>query len=126
MSAALPERDAAMRILFRRQVRALVLLLLRIVLLAMLFTFLKIQMPWLRPAQPLLDAVMGVLALWPFWTAVGRNWQWRIKLGRAYLDAGRADDAVAVLSALDGVQGRLFDAEKEGAAVLARAREARP
>lgn len=120
----LPDRDAAMRTLFQRQVRATVMLFVRVVGLSIVTTILKIQMPWLRPYSALLDALSGVLALWPFWTAVGRNWQWRMELGKAYCDAGRFTDAVAVLEALDGVQGRLFDAQGSGAAILAKAREA--
>jgi len=122
--SALVEPEFAMRQLARRQWGAIGMLFLRVVLLSVLSTALRIQIPALRSVQPLVDAVSGMLALWPFWTAVGRNWQWRIALGRAYADAGRPADAVRVLAALDGVQGKLFDAQGTGAAVLARSREA--
>ena len=121
--SALPVVDDAQKALFQRQVRALVLLGVRVVGLAILATVLKRQMPWLRPYESFFDAMTGILALWPFWTSVGRNWQWRIKLGGAYVDAGRRDDALAMLEALDGIQGRLFDADGKGATLLARARE---
>lgn len=121
----LPDREAAMRTLFQRQIRATVMLGVRVVGLAVLTTILKIQMPWLRPYSAVLDALSGILALWPFWTSVGRNWQWRIELGKAYADAGQFVDAIAVLEALDGIQGKLFDAQGVGAAALAKARDGR-
>ena len=93
--------------------------------LAVLTTILKFQMPWLRPYSSVLDALSGILALWPFWTSVGRNWQWRIELGNAYALAGQNADAIAVLEALDGIQGKLFDAQGVGAAALAQARKGR-
>lgn len=113
-----------MRQLVKRQWAAIGMLLLRIVLISVLVTVLRMQMPWIRSAQPILDGAGGVLALWPFWTAVGRNWAWRIALGKAYVEAGRHADAIRVLRALDGVQGRLFDVQGEGMRILTQAREA--
>lgn len=120
----LPEPESAMATLAARQRRAIGLLAFRVMLLCVLSGVIKVQMPWMRQLEVLLDAGAGVLALWPFWTAVGRNWQWRIALGTAYANSGRPADAVRVLSALDGIQGRLFDARGDGAAALAAARRA--
>jgi len=120
----LPERSEAMAILARRQRQAIGFLVFRVLLLSLLSGILRVQMPWLRSVEGGMDAVAGVLALWPFWTAVGRNWQWRIALGTAYVNAGRFPDAVLVLQALDGIQGKLFDARGDGAQALATARQA--
>ncbi len=117
------EPEPAMAILAKRQRAAVAMLLFRVVLLSVLTTSLRMRIPESKSIQPMMDAVAGVLALWPFWTAVGRNWAWRIALGRSYVEAGRNADAVRVLSALDGVQGRLFDVQGEGGAVLRAARE---
>ncbi len=123
-SDQLPEPSAAMETLARRQRMAVGMLVFRILLLSLLSGILRVQMPWLRSVEAGMDAMAGVLALWPFWTAVGRNWQWRIALGSAYVNAGRFPEAVAVLGALDGIQGKLFDARGDGAKALSTARKA--
>ena len=115
--------SAARTALFRRQVRALVWLCVRIVLIAMLTATLTINVPWLRERRWLLDMGGGVLALWPLWSDLGKNWAWRIKLGAALLEAGRFADAEDLLRPLDGIQGALFDANGEGKRLLAAARE---
>jgi hypothetical protein len=109
--------------LLRRQVRALVWLVVRIVLLSALSASLVRFSPWLAANRWTLDALSGILVLWPLWSAVGRNWAWRIALGRAYLGAGRFSDAETVLAPLDGLQGALFDATGEGRAALSAARK---
>ena len=119
----LPELADAQKTLFRRQVRAVVLLLVRIVLLAMLTATLTFSIPWLRTNRAPLDMLGGVLALWPLWSDIGKNWAWRIKLGRAYASAGRFPDAEALLRPLDGLQGALFDATGDGRKTLSKARE---
>jgi hypothetical protein len=124
VSEALPELSDALRELLRRQVRAVVWLVVRIIALSALSASLVISVPWLRTNRWLLDALSGVLVLWPLWGAVGRNWAWRIALGRAYQNAGRLADAEAVLKPLDGLQGALFDATGEGRKALAAVREA--
>jgi hypothetical protein len=121
----LPDLPDAQKTLFRRQVRAVVLLLVRIVLIAMLTATLTFSIPWLRINRAPLDMLGGVLALWPLWADVGRNWAWRIKLGQAYASAGRMPDAEVLLRPLDGLQGSLFDAAGEGRKILSEARGAR-
>lgn len=123
---SLPPLDEALRALLRRQVRAVVWLLVRMLLLAMLTAWLVLLSPWLRQNRWLLDTPSGLLVLWPFVTAVGRNWLWRIALGRAYCQAGRFADAERTLRPLDGLQGRLFDAQGDGARALAEARSRLP
>jgi hypothetical protein len=122
-SPALPELSAALRELLRRQVRAVVWLVVRIVALSALSASLVMASPWLRTNRWLLDMLGGVLVLWPLWGSVGRNWAWRIALGKSYLAAGRFADAMAVLRPLDGLQGMLFDATGEGRAALIAARK---
>ena len=70
--------------------------------------------PGIRTFDFVLDAVCGALALWPFWTSIGRNWSWRIKLADAFLKAGRAADARVILEPLKGIQASLFDADGKG------------
>jgi hypothetical protein len=71
----------------------------------------------------ILDAAAGSLALWPFWTSIGRNWAWRFKLADSYIKATRYEDALSVLEPLQGVQARLFDADGRGRALKALALE---
>lgn len=124
MSDTLPELPDALRELWRRQIRAIVWLVVRIVAVAAISASLVISTPWLRTNRWILDAISGVLVLWPLWGTVGRNWAWRIALGRAYYNAGRHADAEAVLKPLSGLQGALFDATGEGQKTLDAAREA--
>lgn len=119
----LPELESALKSLYRLQVRALWMLAVRVVLLSMLITVLRITIPGVRSISMILDAVAGSLALWPFWTSIGRNWAWRYKLADAYIKASRFDDALAVLEPLQGVQARLFDADGHGRALKALAME---
>lgn len=110
----LPEAESALPELARRHARAVVALLLRAVSLAFLTAVLTIVAPAVRPYRPLLDAASGVLALWPFFTSLGRLYAWRITLGRAYARAGRWADAVRTLGPLQGARARLFDAPGQG------------
>jgi hypothetical protein len=119
----LPEREQALRELFRRQLRALTLLLVRIVACALLLTLLKPlwgARPWLGNS---LFAIGALLCGVPLLRDVGRNWGWRIALGRAYLSAGRDTDAELVLAPLSGIIGQLFDPGGHGQAALAQLRE---
>ena len=118
----LPERDEALNQLLRRQVRALMLLFVRILLLAMLMAFFLQQWPALRNHRWLLDTISGILCVGPLLKSVTRNWGWRIELGKAYLAGGRFSDAVAVLRPLEGMQGQLFDLGGEGLAALQKAK----
>ncbi len=121
--AALPELPDALRELLRRQVRAVVWLVVRIVALSALSASLVMASPWLRNNRWTLDMASGVLVLWPLWGSIGRNWAWRIALGKSYLVAGRHADATAVLQPLDGLQGMLFDATGAGRVALSAARK---
>lgn len=117
----LPDRETALRTLLRRQLRALVLVVVRILALAILLTLLK---PLWGP-RPLLGnfffALGALLCGVPLLRDVGRNWGWRIALGEAYLNANRLEDARAVLQPLQSIQGQLFDPGGRGARALAAA-----
>lgn len=121
-STTLPDRDEALRQLFRRQVRALMALFIRILLLAMLTAFLLQQWPVLRHHCWFLDTLSGILCVGPLLKTATRNWGWRIALGKAYLAAGRFSDAEAVLRPLEGIQGQLFDLSRDGFEALKKAR----
>ena len=123
--ADLPECATALRELLRRQIRALVLLLVRIVACALLLTLLKPlwdARPWLGN---LLFALGALLCGVPLLREVGRNWGWRIALGQAYLDAGRETDAETVLQPLASLQGQFFDPSGQGRLALATLRKKR-
>jgi hypothetical protein len=122
----LPNRESALRALLRRQLRALVLLLVRIVAVALLLTLLKPlwgPRPWLGNLGFALGALLCGI---PLLRDVARNWSWRIALGEAYLAAHRFDDAHAVLLPLRSIQGQLFDPGARGARALALTREKLP
>ena len=99
------------------------MLAVRVILLSMLITVLRITIPGVRSINMILDAAAGSLALWPFWTSIGRNWAWRYKLADAYIKAERYPDALTVLEPLQGVQARLFDADGQGRVLKALAME---
>ena len=122
-STQLPELESALKSLYRLQVRAMWMLAVRVILLSMLITVLRITIPGIRSISMILDAAAGSLALWPFWTTIGRNWAWRYKLADAYIKASRFQDALTVLEPLQGVQARLFDADGQGRALKALAME---
>ncbi len=122
-TSSLPELDTALKSLYRLQVRALWMLAVRVILLSMLITVLRITIPGIRTINMILDAAAGSLALWPFWTSIGRNWAWRYRLADAYIKASRYQDALIVLEPLQGVQARLFDADGYGRALKALAME---
>lgn len=117
----LPDREVALRALLRRQLRALVLVVVRLVAVAILLTLLK---PLWGP-RPLLGNVFFALGALlcgvPLLRDVGRNWGWRIALGEAYLHANRLEDARVVLQPLRSIQGQLFDPGGRGARALAAA-----
>lgn len=131
---AAPPLESALAALSRRHLRAVLALLARIAALGLLMALLSSQSPALAKARVLMDAVAGALALWPFFTALGRLYGWRIALGRSYVRESRFADADCALSPLVvGLRARLFDATGEGAYWLATARrglgreaEARP
>lgn len=122
-STQLPELESALKSLYRLQVRAMWMLAVRVILLSMLITVLRITIPGIRSISMILDAAAGSLALWPFWTSIGRNWAWRYKLADAYIKASRFQDALTVLEPLQGVQARLFDADGQGRVLKALAME---
>lgn len=116
---AAPPTDEALTALLRRTVRAWAWLLVRVVTLALLLAILSVQSPWVRQNRALMDALSGILALWPFFTAMGRIYSWRIALGRSYVREERWADAERTLSPLPGYRARLFDATGEGTYWLA-------
>jgi hypothetical protein len=118
-----PPVDKALAELARRHLRAVIAMLVRVVALGILSAILAAQSPGLAKARLLMDAVAGGLALWPFFTALGRLYAWRIALGRAYVTEARFADAEQTLAPMmAGPRVRLFDATGEGAYWLAIAK----
>jgi hypothetical protein len=117
-SATLPPLNNALRELFRRQVRAVVWLVVRMLLLAMVMATLHQSLPAL---DNLISALAGILAIGPFLFSIAQNWRWRIALGKAYLTAGQKADAIIVLKPVNGIQGMLFDPAGVGKATLLEA-----
>ncbi|MES2462349.1 MAG: hypothetical protein V4671_17330 [Armatimonadota bacterium] len=98
-------------------------LVVRIVAVAALGTILAHQIPWLRQNRVVLDVVGGALVLWPFFTALGRAYAWRIALGRTYAREERWTDAELTLTPFRHPRTRLiFDATGEGIYWLAISR----
>lgn len=119
----LPQREAALRELLRRQVRAVVMLVVRLVACGIFLTLMKPL--WSRQAwlESLFVAVGALLCGVPLLRDVGRNWSWRIGLGIAYLNTGQLADAEALLAPLNRVQAQLFDPGGKGACALATLNE---
>jgi hypothetical protein len=113
----LPDIATAQTEFMRREVRLWIALLLRVVGLGILTARLTTQVPFFTQNRPVLDALSGILALFPFITGWGKLHSWRIALGKRYVEAKRWTEAVTVLSPLQGVQGRFFDAVGEGRAL---------
>ena len=111
---SLPEREVALRQLLRRQLRAVVLVLVRLVAWGLLLTLLKplwVGRLWLENVLFGLGALFCGIALFK---DISRNWGWRIALGVAYLNANRLADADALLAPLTGIQAQLFDPQNIG------------
>lgn len=121
---ALPTIEAALADSARFQIRAGVGLVVRIILLAVLVTVLRMQNPAWNAASPLLHAGATVLAVWPTFTRWGKLWAGRIRLAARYGDANRWDDAAQLLAPLARPTARAFDARREGTLLLARAWQA--
>jgi hypothetical protein len=120
---SLPEREVALRQLLRRQLRAVILLLVRLVAWGLLLTLLKplwTSRLWL---ENLLFALGALLCGIPLFKDISRNWSWRIALGVAYLNANRLADAEALLSPLTGIQAQLFDPKNIGNQALVALKE---
>jgi hypothetical protein len=120
-ASTLPDPKTALPELSRRYIRQWVSLLFRIVALGILSAILVRQSPWLEQNRVLLDSLSGVLALWPFFTGMGKLYTWRIALGRRYAEAERWSHAAQTLAPVSGIQGRLFDMTGEGRYWLALA-----
>lgn len=117
-----PPLREALAGLSRRTGWAIGSLVVRIVAVAALNTILAHQIPWLAQNRPLLDAGGGVLVLWPFFTALGRGYAWRIALGRTYAREQRWSDTNQALAPFLHPRTRLFfDATGEGIYWLATA-----
>jgi hypothetical protein len=117
----LPDVDAALAELARRHQRAIASLVVRVIAVGFLAALLCAQIPWLARHRSLVDALSGTLVLWPFFTALGHLYSWRIALGRAYAGAERWEDTERTLRPLTGLRARLFDAAGEGTYWLALA-----
>ena len=120
----LPDVDAALTELARRQARAAVSLILRLVGVGILIAVLVTQIPALARNRWLLDATGFGLILWPFFTEQGKLFAWRIALGRGYVRAKRWQDAERTLAPLAHRYGQFFDAGGAGRQALAEAQTA--
>lgn len=125
LSDELPQRDVALRELLRRQLRAVVLLVVRIVACALLITLLKPLWQRLPLLENLLFVLGALLCGVPLLREVGKNWRWRIALGVAYRRAERLADAEALLAPLKGTQAQLFDPGGLGSQTLAEIKSLR-
>jgi len=119
-SSDLPDVDQALGELSRRSGRAFASLLVRIVAIGVLNVLMVRAVPALRSARPIMDVIGAALAVWPYFTALGRAYAWRIALGRAYVRAMWWPEAQRTLAPLRHPRVRLlFDASGEGIYLLA-------
>ena len=119
-----PPLDEALAALARRSRRAGVSLVARLVAVAVLCTLMERAIPALRRGQIAVEFVAVGLVLWPFFTALGRNFAWRIALGRSYARDGRWPEAEQTLRPFAKPFGQMFDATGEGAYWLAHSLQA--
>ncbi|WP_309709488.1 hypothetical protein [Armatimonas sp.] len=115
---SLPEREVALRQLLRRQLRAFIFVLVRLVAWGLLLTLIKplwVGRLWL---DNLLFGLGALLCGIPLFKDISRNWGWRIALGVTYLNANRLEDAEALLAPLTGIQALLFDPKQIGSQAL--------
>lgn len=117
----LPEVGEALKRLDVGHRRAVASLIARLVSVAFLIAILSIQLPAVRNALPIANALGIALIAWPFFTTTGRLYGWRISLGRQYAEAQCWADAEKALLPLTGVRSALFDAVGEGRYHLALA-----
>jgi hypothetical protein len=114
LNEILPDVDTALTELTRRQIRIGVSLVVRIIAVAVLTAILSREIPAIAENKGIVDALSGVLVLWPFFTAFGKLQAWRIALGRSYARAERWTDAARTLASLHGLRVSLYDATGEG------------
>jgi nucleoside recognition membrane protein YjiH len=117
-SRPLPEIETALTELMRRQTRAIVSLLLRIVGVGILIAVGVTQSPTLAANRWILDVIGIALVILPFMTDWGRAMAWRIGLGKAYLGANLLPEAERTLLPLSRPYARFFDATGEGRRLL--------
>ena len=114
-AAAAPPAEDALAALFRRNLRSVVALAVRVVAVGLLLALLERELPWVRRNRLFVEALGSVLVVWPFFTAVGRNAAWRIALGRAYVQEKRWAEAERALLPFSRRGYQPFDAGGEGA-----------
>jgi hypothetical protein len=110
----LPEYSYALQQLLRRQVRAGVLLFVRIVACALFLTLLRPLWQATDWLANLLYSLGGLVCGVPLFRAVGANWRWRIALGKAYFKSGNLTDAERILRPVAFMPGQYFDRNQEG------------
>lgn len=118
----LPELETAEKELFRRHLRAVVWLGVRIVGVGIFTAIMVAQIPSLAKHRLWLDMASGILVLAPFFTALGKNYAYRIALGRSYVKESQFADAERTLSVFENFRAAIFDAAGEGRYHLAEAR----
>lgn len=105
----------------RRQTRAFMSALLRVVGVGIIIAVCVTRVPALAANRGILDVAGIGLIIWPFLTEWGRITAWRIALGKAYAGAERWAEAERTLAPLSHPYARFFDATGEGRLLLAEA-----
>ena len=108
------------QVLANQQARIWVRFGVRVVVIAIASALLMQRVSLIAANRSVLDALGGVIALWPLWTQLGQNYAARIDRGRLNADGGNNEAAQALLAPFASpLVSRLFDVSGEGTYFLA-------
>ena len=106
--------------LTNRQARIWIRFGVRVVVVAILSALLVQRVPFLAANRAIVDALSGIVVLWPLWTQLGRVYAERIVRGRERCEAKQWDAAQKLLAPFAAPPvSRLFDTSGEGTYLLA-------
>ena len=110
------------QILANQNARIWIRFFVRVTVIAIASALLVQNVPIVAANRSVLDALGGVIALWPLWTQLGQNYAERTRRGRLCFDQNNAPDAQILLAPFASPRvSRLFDVTGEGTYFLASA-----
>ena len=110
--------------LANRQARIWIRFGVRVVIVAMVSAFVTQRVAFLAANRSVIDAISGVVVLWPLWTQLGQLYMARIDEGRRQSEQNQWAAAQRILAPFAAPPvSRLFDTSGEGTYFLACALE---
>ncbi len=110
--------------LANRQARIWIRFGVRVVIVAIVSAFVTQRVAFLAANRSVIDAISGVVVLWPLWTQLGQLYMARIDEGKHQSEQKQWAAARRILAPFAAPPvSRLFDATGEGTYFLARALE---